>query len=138
MNIRLSLIFLTATTILCLFNCGSGASDSDHEKAVAIYHKTVELETEVRAIMGSLQQVVARDRGRAGYGVELEKLVKAMEDWEKQAASPGVADSDYLGHIHPQMDGVADEQKLAVQREMNAKLNIISRELLQLMERMQQ
>lgn len=129
-------MFLIAATTSCLFSCGDSASANDHEKAVAIYSETIELEAEVRAMMSSLQQVVARDRGRASYGVELDMLAKAMENWESQAASPGVVDTDYLGHTHPPSDGLTDAEMLVIQTEMNAKLNGISQELVLLMERM--
>ena len=138
MCIRLCFIFLIAATNLCLVSCGDNTSHSDNKKAAAIYRETIELEAEVRAIIGSLQQVIARDRGRASYGIELEKIAKAMEEWERQAASPGAVDSDYLGHTHPPANGLTDEEMLVIQTEMNTKLNGISQELVRLMERMHQ
>lgn len=129
---------MIAATTLSLVSCGGNTSHSVREKAAAIYSETIELEAEVRAMMNSLQQVVARDPARASYGVELDMLAKAMEDWESQAASPGAVDSDYLGHTHPPKNGLTDEEMLAIQTDMNAQLNAISRELVLLMERMHQ
>lgn len=116
--------------------CGPTGPSEEFKKAAEMYVQTVELEIETRSILGSLEQVVARDTARVSFAPRLQVLSNRLDEWEGRVVSTGGDLSAELGHQHQAGEATDDAEMLRLQIRLNSELNEIAEGLLELMDEM--
>ena len=132
MHLKPGLIFFL---FFVLSACSSENAGSNPESA-KVNEETLTLETEVLSILGSLEQIVARDSTRAGYRADLESLAREVRAWESSLVIAKEDADEHHGHAHLVKPELSEEQLQRMQADMLKKLNDISDRLVLLMDQM--